>query len=186
MVCSLRKTSRAFVLGGIVLSVWGCGSNLYELAEVTGKVTCNGAPALGGWVIFEPIDAPEKTGRPPGEPGGVSRGIVKEDGSFTMTMDAKGSYEARPGALVGPCRVSFMPPRTEPVRWDPQDDWLPEEDKQKLKEQLASYEVFEPLECGTIITPSEVEVTDGENEFEFTLSGPPVRPRRAPGASPSD
>jgi hypothetical protein len=72
------------------------------------------------------------------------------------------------------------------VRWNPQDDWLPEADKQKLKEQLASYEVFEPLECGTTITPGEVEVTDGDNEFEFTLSGPPVRPRRTPGASPSD
>jgi hypothetical protein len=108
IMCSLRKACRALALGGIVLSVWGCGSNLYELAEVTGKVTCNGEPALGGWVIFEPIDAPEQTGRPPGEPGGVSRGIVKEDGSFTLMMDAKGSYERDPAHSLGPVAFPFI------------------------------------------------------------------------------
>jgi hypothetical protein len=186
MVVSFRRLLCALGVGSLGLLAGGCGSNLYELAEVTGTVTCNGEPALGGWVIFQPIDDPERTGRPPGEPGGVSRGIVKEDGSFTLTMDALGSNEPRPGALIGPCRVAFMPPRTEAVRWDPQDNWLPEEDKQKLKEQLASYEVFEPLECGTTIAPGEVEVVDGANTFEFTLSGPPIRPRRPSSQGGSD
>ena len=160
--------ARGVAFLGILCS--GCGVNLYETAEVSGRVTCNGKPAVGGFVVFEPIDAPEKTGRPKGEPGRISRGMVQEDGSFTLVMDPRGADLASRGALIGPHRILFVPPLTEPPAWNPSDDWLPEEDKKKLKEELAATPVFEPLECGPEgITPGEVEVKPGSNEFEFTL-----------------
>ena len=130
MMKSFGRIWRAPAVALLGVLAGGCGSDPYQLAEVTGRVTCNGKPALGGYVVFMPMDAPEKTGRPTGQPGGLSRGLVQEDGSFTLTMDPKGTYPERLGALIGPHQVSFIAPRTEAVEWDSRDDWLPEKDKE--------------------------------------------------------
>jgi hypothetical protein len=177
MAWSFGRTCIAPAMLGMLCS--GCGENLYETAEVTGRVTCNGKPAVGGYVVFEPIDAPEKTGRPAGNPGRIARGIVQEDGSFTLVLDPRGPELAKEGAFTGPHRISFIPPLTEPIPWDPADNWLPPEDQEKLKKELAATPVFKPLECGPEgITPTEVEVKPGTNEFEFTLQpGTASKPR---------
>jgi hypothetical protein len=177
----------SFGAGVLSLLGAGCSDDPYKLTEVTGTVTCNGKPAWGGFVVFEPVDASEKTGRPPGEPGGVSRGIVGEDGSFTLMMDPKGEYEQRDGALTGPHRVSFLPPRTEPAEFSPADEWMPAEEKERAKAELAAIPVFKPLDCGNAISPNEVEVVQGgENNFSFTLSGEPMRPQSTPVQGASD
>lgn len=170
MLWSFRRACMAPGVAFLGILCSGCGDDLYERAEVTGRCTCNGKPAVGGYVIFEPIDAPEKTGRPKGNPGRIARGMVKEDGSFSMVLDPRGAELAAEGAFTGPHRVSFLPPLTEPIPWNPADDWLEPEEKEKVKAELAAIPIFEPLECGAEgITPGEVEVNPGSNEFEFTL-----------------
>jgi len=155
----------------------GCGADPYATAPVTGHVTCNGKPALGGYIVFEPIDTPDKTGRPAGNPGRISRGMVQQDGSFTLTMDPRGADDATEGAHIGPHRIMFVPPLTEPVKMHPSDSYLPAEEQERIKSELAAIPIFLPLECGPEgISPSEVEVQPGKNSFAFELK-PSSKPR---------
>jgi hypothetical protein len=117
----------------------------------------------------------------------VSRAIVQEDGTFRLVYEARGANDAEDGALTGPHRVTFISPMTEPPKWSPQDDWLPEEEKARLKEQRANAKVYPELPCGIALTPGEVEVLDGENNFEFTLEAEPTAaPRSVQPPSGSD
>lgn len=179
MLCTWRQIG----LGTFVMTagalMTGCGSNAYEMAHVTGTVTCNGKPAIGGFVIFEPLDAPDKTGRPEGNPGRPSRALVGEDGRFTLVYDPGAGSKEVTGAVTGPHKVTFIQPQTTPAKWNPQDDWLPDEEKEKLKAELAARPVYEPLECGSVITPAQVDVQPGTNEFSFTLEA------GSPAAKPS-
>ncbi len=120
--------------------------------------------------MFTPIDAPEKTGRSPGNPGNVSLGKVDKDGSFSLEYQPRGGEPAAHGALTGPHQVTFIPPMTEPRKWNSQDDWVPEEEKAKLKSEMAAEQVYPALECGIEMAPATVEVMAGKNEFTFTLS----------------
>ena len=47
----------------IIIPIVGCGDP-YQLAPVSGRVTYDGKPLEGATVIFSPMNAPEKTGRP--------------------------------------------------------------------------------------------------------------------------
>lgn len=136
---------------------------------VTGRVMCGDKPAAGGVITFQPIDAPEKTGRPKGNPGGVSRAIVAEDGTFRLTYEVCGVNDAEDGAVTGPHRVIFIPPITEPLKWNSPDDWLPEDEKAEFKEELAKQTISSKLPCVPEISPSDVEVQDGTNDFDFQL-----------------
>lgn len=152
-------------LAGSLLS--GCGSNLYQQAPVRGRVTCQGKPATGGVVVFQPLDAPGKTGRPAGHPGSASSGTVGADGTFTLTsLDGKSGA----GALLGPHQVIFQPPPTTrpPITADDRSVLSPQELK-ALQEDIARRPIFPPLPCGTNLMPGEVEVQAGDNEFVFTL-----------------
>lgn len=149
----------------------GCVKSDYQVVPVTGKVVCNGAPAWGGSIVFHPVDAPERTGRPQGTPGRASAGIIQEDGSFQLMMRASAMGSEQQGALTGPHRVSFLLPKSTPWEWNPEDNWLPPEEQQKLKKELAERPVYPKLPCGDQITPGEVEVTaGGKNFFEFVLT----------------
>jgi hypothetical protein len=144
----------------------GCG-NPYQMAPVRGRMTCNGKPATGGVVIFQPMDAPEKTGRKPGHPGSASSGTIGEDGTFTLTsVDGKSGA----GALLGPHRIIFQPPPTRRPTIPAEERALmsPEEIKE-VAETIRRMPIYPPLPCSTNATPGEVEVKPGGNEFEFTL-----------------
>ncbi len=167
----------AFAVAGLLLA--GCGDSVYEFAEVTGKVTCDGKPAWGGVLIFEPLDAPDKTGRPKGQPGRRSHGLVKEDGTFTLTYEPGGGGKAASGAITGPHRITFIQPQSTPWKWNSADDWMAPEEKDKLKADLASRSVYPELSCGDVLTPGEVEVKAGGSSFEFTLGGDKPKPKRA-------
>jgi hypothetical protein len=145
----------------------GCGSDPYQMAPVRGRITCQGKPAVGGVVTFQPIDAPGKTGRPAGHSGTASQGTVEADGTFTLTaMDGKSGA----GALVGPHRVIFQPPPTRrpTLSADDRAAMSPEEIKQ-AEEANSRTPVYPPLPCGDTLTPGEVEVKPGDNEFTFEL-----------------
>src|SRR5206468_2166642 len=92
----------------------GCRQDPYRLVDVGGSVTtCEGKPAAGGTVVFYPIDEPEATGRPRGNPGREARGTVPADGTFYLTTI--GIKPAR-GAVTGKHQVAFeMPPRSRPA-----------------------------------------------------------------------
>jgi hypothetical protein len=173
--CAVRRLGCA-ALGLVLL---GCGSSEYEFADVTGKVTCDGKPAWGGVVIFEPLDAPEKTGRPKGQPGRRSQGLVQKDGTFSLTYTPGGGGSEVDGAITGPHRVTFIQPQSTPWKWNPQDDWMEPAEKEKLKADLASRPVYPALSCGSTLAPGEVDVKAGDNTFEFTLNGEKPKPVRA-------
>jgi hypothetical protein len=136
---------------------------------VTGRVLCNGKPAWGGTVIFQPIDTPDETGRPSGSPGRAASGLIQEDGSFRLTVPAAGGAEDAVGAVVGRHRISFLMPKTTPWTLSPEDRQLPPEERAEVMAELAKMPVYPELSCGPKISPTEVEVKPGENEFEFTL-----------------
>jgi hypothetical protein len=146
--------------------VAGC-SNAYERAPVRGSVMCDGKPTTGAVILFQPLDVPEKTGRPPGHPGGASTGTVGEDGTFTLVALDGTSGE---GALIGPHQVIFQPPPTTRPKLsaDDRSSLTPEEIKH-WEEEYSRRPVYPKLPCSNNVTPAEVEVKLGENQFEFTL-----------------
>jgi hypothetical protein len=159
---------RGFVcLAGVLL--WsGCGGDPYQLATVRGKViTCEGKPAAGGVVVFYPIDAPEKTGRPAGNPGREARGTVAEDGTFSLISIG---IEPQEGAVIGPHKVVFEMPPTQRPRLSAEDrEGMSLEEQKKWDEEFARRPVYAPIPCSTAITPSEVTVVAGKNMLEFKL-----------------
>jgi hypothetical protein len=175
---SSRWRSLLVPCGVVAISIAssGCGTTLYDTAAVTGKVMCGDKPATGAVLTFEPLDEPEKTGRPVGQPGRLSRGIVQTDGSFTMALDAAAGESPSNGALIGRHRVSIIMPTGEPRKWNDADNWLPAEEQTRIKAEMAAEPVHPKLPCGDAVTPAEVEVKAGGNEFEFTLQ---------PGTAPS-
>jgi hypothetical protein len=164
----MTKSLRTVVIGlGAGVLAIGCGSNAYQQAAVRGRVMCQGKPAAGGVVIFQPLDAPERTGRSAGHPGSASSGTVGEDGTFTLkSKDGKSGD----GALVGPHRVLFQLPPTKrpPITADDRSVLTPEELK-ALEQDIARRPIYPRLPCSERITPGEVEVRPGKNEFELTL-----------------
>lgn len=156
------------IVGGLAL---GCGDDPYQTASVTGTVLCDGKPAYGGTIRFRPIDAPQETGRPPGQPGRDAFATVEEDGTFELFMDTPASVNRAEGALIGRHQVFFDLPRTEP--WKPSPEERMEFTPEELEELKAEYEklpVYDPIPCGRQISPSEVTVEPGTNQFEFSLS----------------
>ena len=147
----------------------GCRENAYETVPVTGTVMCEGKPAWGGTIIFRPIDAADKTGRPSGNPGRAASGLIQEDGSFRLTVPAGAGKNDAVGTVVGPHRVSFVLPISTPPKLSADDRLLPPEEQEELKAALAKLPVYAELPCTTAISPAEVEVKPGENHFEFTL-----------------
>ena len=171
-----RRIGRGLCAALVVVPAVGCG-NKYQMAEVRGRVTCDGKPATGGEVAFEPIDDPARTGRPPGRAGRTSHGIVQDDGSFTLVCDLipdSGVGHKGPGALVGPHRVFFTPPPTKRPTMSAESRKVLEEvgqpgELKAFEEAYAKIPIYPPLPCGTGIDPGEVEVKPGQNEFEFKL-----------------
>jgi hypothetical protein len=164
-----RAWSHALLtLATIAIVASGCGSDPYKTVTVRGRVTtCEGKPAVGGTVIFTPIDAPQETGRPAGNPGRISTGTVGEDGTFTLayTNGPPGS-----GAVTGPHRVTFiMPPTTRPVIDAETRAAFSPEELVEIQRDFDSRPVYPPLPCSAEITPGEVKVAAGDNMFEFKL-----------------
>jgi hypothetical protein len=150
----------------VALMLSGCG-NQYKFAPVKGRITCNGKPAAGGIIIFQPMDDPKKTGRPSGHSGMASSATIAEDGSFTLKAIDGTSGD---GALIGPHQIIFQAPPTTRFTIPAEDRAVmsPEEIK-ATEEEIARRPIYPPLACSTNVEPAEVEVKAGSNEFEFKL-----------------
>lgn len=149
--------------------IYGCGADQYPKAVVTGKVMCGDKPAWGGVITFSPVDAPEQTGRPAGNPGGVSRATVQEDGSFRLEYEQRGASEPEDGAVIGPHRVTFILPMSETPKLTAEDLETSAEMQAQQRAYLESLPTYPKLACSSEITPSEVEVKEGDNAFDFSL-----------------
>jgi hypothetical protein len=152
----------------VCLALLGCRTDPYKLVEVRGSVTsCDGKPAAGGTVVFYPVDAPEKTGRRGGNPGREARGIVADDGSFTLTTIG---IKPAPGAVTGPHKVAFeMPPTRRPVLSGEDRATMSPEEAKQVEADFASRKVYAPIPCSDQIQPNEVIVNATDNKFEFKL-----------------
>jgi hypothetical protein len=146
----------------------GCRRDPYQLVEVRGRVTtCEGKPAAGGTVVFYPVDEPDKTGRPKGNPGREARGTVAEDGSFYLTTI--GIHPAR-GAVTGRHQVAFeMPPTKRPTLTAEERSSMPRDEVKKLEADFASRPAYAAIPCSDKIEPGEVTVGPADNNFEFKL-----------------
>jgi hypothetical protein len=152
----------------VTLAMTGCGSDEYRMIDVRGKVlTCEGQPATGGTIIFFPIDDPSVSGRPKGDPGREARGVIGEDGSFTLTSIG---MEEMAGVVAGKHRVKFeMPPTTKPKLTEADKSILSKEEIAKWESEYANRPVYKPLPCSANLEPAEAVVTDAEKVLEFKL-----------------
>jgi len=80
-----------------ILLLAGCGSESYEIAPVSGRVTLDGKPLAECQVRFQPVAA-SKSNAAPG-PGAFA--VSDEQGRFTLRT----IKPVRPGAVVGEHRV---------------------------------------------------------------------------------
>ena len=164
----MSRLSSSLVLFGWLAILVGCGADPYELATVRGRVlTCEGKPAAGGQIVFRPIDDSATTGRPKGNPGRESRGVVADDGTFTVETIG---IDRHPGAVTGRHYVSFeMPPTRKAVLLPEEKANMTAEEAAKTEAEFAARKAYAPIPCGTQVEPGEVKVAAGENNFEFKL-----------------
>ncbi|WP_397568600.1 hypothetical protein [Schlesneria sp. T3-172] len=121
----------------------GCSKQEFQVARVSGTVTCGGQTLTEGMVVFTPIGTGEKKTH---DTGRSASGLIQEDGSFELT-----TYRRGDGAIVGTHTISvFAPP--------PIDDDAPITDTNRFA-------------CGK--TPLEETVGPGDNYFELELTPPP-------------
>jgi len=79
-----------------VVAVAGCGSSEVELAPVQGRVTLDGQPVRGVFIIFQP-----PTGKP-------SYAMLDADGEFELQYNVKHA-----GSIVGRQEVFLRPPGSD-------------------------------------------------------------------------
>ncbi len=86
---------------GAMSAVGGCGSKAPAPANTTvrGKLTLNGAPLAGAWVVFAPDPARGHRGAP-------TRAETAHDGTFALSALAPGWYRV---ALAAPPGVADLP-----------------------------------------------------------------------------
>lgn len=102
----------------LALAAAGCGPPGIKVAPAGGTVTFNGNPVAGATVMFTPAK------------GTPCDGITDESGKYSVT------YRGKPGAPVGPCRVTVTkPPKSEYSQG--QTDTTPD-DLLKLSTQMQS------------------------------------------------
>ena len=74
---SMSMKSNLFVLFSLgIFTMTGCGGPV--LIKTQGKITVNGAPAVGAVLLFHPVDNKEAP---------VASGVAESDGSFTLTSN---------------------------------------------------------------------------------------------------
>jgi hypothetical protein len=84
-----------FLLLLFFTTLWGCGdSGRIPVYPVRGKVTLDGQPAVGAYVIFHPTTKDEK------KIGLKPRGVTNDDGEFVLR-----TYESGDGAPEGDYQV---------------------------------------------------------------------------------
>jgi hypothetical protein len=158
---------RLALLALIPLSA-GCSETQYQLLDITGRVqTCEGKPAVGGTIVFSPVDDPSATGRPQGQPGREARGVIGEDGSFRLMTYGKTPEK---GVVSGRHTLTFeMPPTKRPVLTPGDKEALGPDGTKTREAEIAAMPVYDKIPCSNKVEPAEVTVQGPEDVFELKL-----------------
>lgn len=158
-----RATWIIGICGVMAAFLTGCGdASELEVAEVHGRVTCNGEPVPGGEIRFVPVLAAGVTEGPP-----EAIGQIDENGNFTLS-----TYSTGDGAVLGKHQVVFKLPMED---LEDIEEFLEEaeaeDESEELAEAKADAELFKKLLKlpGDTPEPGEVTVVTGDNEFNFKL-----------------
>jgi len=81
--------TRFFLAAGFALMLGGCGGGHGGNATISGKVSVDGKPVTGGFLLFMPT----------GGSGKPAEAEIRSDGSFKSTA-----------TMAGKCTVSYSPP----------------------------------------------------------------------------
>jgi hypothetical protein len=134
----------AWLTSALVFGVVGCGGNETGLKVVAfpvkGKVTFDGQPAAGAFVVFHP-----RTAAKPGEEVLKPRATVQPDGAFTLSTASDGD-----GAPAGEYDVTVQ--WTKPVKQGP--------------DLVAGPNVIPKAYAEPATTPLHVTVRDSDNALE--------------------
>lgn len=151
-----------------VLALQGC-KDPYQMRAVSGRVlTCEGKPAVGGTIVFSPMDEPKVTGRPPGYPGTESYGRIDEQGEFRLEPSTGQAH--RSGAVSGRHRVSFWMPLTETPQPSEEDaSMMSQAEFEAYVESLREVPLFPVIPCSDRVSPSTVTVPEEGARFDFVL-----------------
>lgn len=147
----------------------GCGdASELEVAEVHGRVTCNGEPVPGGEIRFISVLPDGATEGPPD-----AIGQIDENGNFTLT-----TYVTGDGAVLGKHQVIFRLPVAREDLEEAQEE-VDEAEKDGEPEETAELKAaielsikLAKLPCDAP-EPGEVTVVTGDNEFNFKLVDDP-------------
>ena len=87
---------RQRLLGGLVLvTLFGCGGQPYQVAQVSGKVTLDARPLANASITFAPMATKDNIA-----PGPTATGLTDAEGRYKLIFDKN-----TPGAVVGKCRI---------------------------------------------------------------------------------
>jgi len=92
------NVSRMLIVTCLAGALAGCENAEFDVAKVSGDVTCGGEPVMMGTVVFTPVGEGGLTGKP-------ATATVQPDGTFELS-----TYETGDGAIVGKHTVSFWGP----------------------------------------------------------------------------
>lgn len=92
----------------LLLGCIGCGNGMetFPVAEVKGKVLCNGQPVPEVVVFFDPLKPKGAGGKDTTHVGKLGMGISDKDGVFRISTYGDGD-----GAVVGPHRIRVGRPQ---------------------------------------------------------------------------
>src|SRR5262249_13969891 len=91
-----NSSMRQRLLVGLVLvTLFGCGGQPYQVAQVSGKVTLDGKPLANASITFAPMATKENM-----NPRPTPTGLTDGDVHYKLTFD-----KSTPGAVVGKCGI---------------------------------------------------------------------------------
>jgi hypothetical protein len=128
------------LLSGLMVSLAGCGGSDVELAPVHGRVTLDGQPVRGVFIIFQP-----QSGKP-------SYDMLNADGEFELQYNV-----SHAGSLIGTHEVFLRP--LGPDEQGELAELLPDGVTEATKVPERYRQPFET-----------VEVSDEKQEFTFELT----------------
>lgn len=136
----------------------GCESSDFEVAKVSGTVTCGGEPVMLGTVIFTPVATGELVGKP-------AVGKIQPDGTFTLT-----TYQPDDGAVVGEHRVRYSAPEEFEEEELPADEFSDEAREQAARRVAKANAMRKLASCG-LAEELILDVAAGqENNFTIELT----------------